>query len=57
MQTMTANAAPAPSLHQVAMRDDVRLSTDLYLPPGVAPVVVEGQTMVGGETVLAELGP
>lgn len=29
--------------------------TDLYLPPGVLPLVVEGQTMVGGETVIAEL--
>jgi phosphatidylserine decarboxylase len=28
--------------------------TDLYLPEGVAPIVVEGQTMVGGETVIAE---
>jgi phosphatidylserine decarboxylase len=31
--------------------------TDLYLPEGVRPLVAEGQTMVGGETVLAELGP
>ncbi len=31
--------------------------TDLYLPPGVAPLVAEGQTMIGGETVIAELGP
>ncbi len=30
--------------------------TDLYLPPGIRPIVVEGQTMIGGETVLAELG-
>ncbi len=30
--------------------------TDLYLPPGVRPLVAEGQTMVGGETVIAELG-
>ncbi len=30
--------------------------TDLYLPLGVAPLVVVGQTMVGGETVMAELG-
>ena len=30
--------------------------TDLYLPPGVQPLVVEGQTMIGGETVIAELG-
>lgn len=29
--------------------------TDLYLPPGVIPLVVVGQTMVGGETVIAEL--
>jgi phosphatidylserine decarboxylase len=30
--------------------------TDLYLPEGVRPLVVEGQTMLGGETVIAELG-
>lgn len=30
--------------------------TDLYLPEGVMPLVVVGQTMVGGETVMAELG-
>ncbi len=29
--------------------------TDLYLPEGVAPLVCVGQTMVGGETVMAEL--
>ena len=29
--------------------------TDLYLPEGVVPLVVDGQTMVGGETVIAEL--
>ncbi|MCA3417102.1 MAG: phosphatidylserine decarboxylase [Roseomonas sp.] len=29
--------------------------TDIYLPPGVEPMVVVGQTMIGGETVLAEL--
>jgi phosphatidylserine decarboxylase len=29
--------------------------TDLYLPVGVRPLVLEGQTMVGGETVIAEL--
>jgi phosphatidylserine decarboxylase len=29
--------------------------TDLYLPEGVLPMVVEGQTMIGGETVIAEL--
>lgn len=31
--------------------------TDLYLPDGVTPLVSEGQTMIGGETVMAELGP
>jgi phosphatidylserine decarboxylase len=30
--------------------------TDLYLPEGVLPLVSVGQTMVGGETVIAELG-
>jgi phosphatidylserine decarboxylase len=30
--------------------------TDVYLPDGVAPLVAVGQTMVGGETVIAELG-
>ena len=30
--------------------------TDLYLPVGVVPLVAEGQTMIGGETVMAELG-
>ncbi len=30
--------------------------TDLYLPVGVVPLVAEGQTMIGGETVIAELG-
>ena len=30
--------------------------TDLYLPEGALPLVVVGQTMVGGETVMAELG-
>jgi phosphatidylserine decarboxylase len=29
--------------------------TDLYLPVGIRPLVLEGQTMVGGETVIAEL--
>ena len=29
--------------------------TDIYLPPGVRPLVSVGQTMVGGETVVAEL--
>jgi phosphatidylserine decarboxylase len=28
--------------------------TDLYLPEGVRPLVVVGQTMIGGETVIAE---
>lgn len=31
--------------------------TDLYLPEGVRPLIAEGQTMVGGETVIAELAP
>ena len=31
--------------------------TDLYLPDGVRPVVVVGQTMIGGETVIANLAP
>ena len=30
--------------------------TDLYLPEGIRPLVAEGQTMIGGETVIAELG-
>jgi phosphatidylserine decarboxylase len=29
--------------------------TDLYLPPGVTPRVRIGQTMIGGETVIADL--
>jgi len=29
--------------------------TDLYLPEGVVPLVAEGQRMVGGETVVADL--
>ncbi len=29
--------------------------TDLYLPPGVVPLVAEGQRMIGAETVIAEL--
>ena len=29
--------------------------TDLYLPQGVLPLVAEGQTMIGGETVIADL--
>ncbi|HTW27622.1 MAG TPA: phosphatidylserine decarboxylase [Acetobacteraceae bacterium] len=29
--------------------------TDLYLPEGVRPLVAEGQTMIGGETVIAEV--
>ena len=28
--------------------------TDLYLPESLVPLVTEGQTMVGGETVIAE---
>jgi phosphatidylserine decarboxylase len=31
--------------------------TDIYLPAGVHPLVSLGQTMVGGETVLADLSP
>jgi phosphatidylserine decarboxylase len=31
--------------------------TDLYLPEGVRPLVAEGQKMIGGETVIAELTP
>ncbi|AHJ64733.1 Phosphatidylserine decarboxylase [Granulibacter bethesdensis CGDNIH4] len=31
--------------------------TDLYLPEGVVPLVTEGQTMIGGETVIADLTP
>jgi phosphatidylserine decarboxylase len=30
--------------------------TDLYLPEGVQPLVAVGQTTVGGETVIADLG-
>ena len=29
---------------------------DVYLPAGIEPLVAEGQTMIAGETVLAELG-
>nr|WP_321983714.1 phosphatidylserine decarboxylase [uncultured Lichenicoccus sp.] len=29
--------------------------TDLYLPPDVVPLVITGQTMIGGETVVAHL--
>ena len=29
--------------------------TDIYLPAGVLPLVSEGQTMIGGESVIAEL--
>lgn len=29
---------------------------DLYLPKGVAPLVCEGQRMIAGETVMADLG-
>jgi len=31
--------------------------TDLYLPEGVTPLVAVGQTMIGGETVIAEMTP
>ena len=30
--------------------------TDLYLPAGARLLVAEGQRMIGGETVIAELG-
>ena len=30
--------------------------TDLYLPEGVRPLVAEGQTMIGGETVRRRAG-
>lgn len=29
--------------------------TDFYLPEGVLPLIAEGQTMIGGESVIAEL--
>jgi len=29
---------------------------DVYLPEGVAPLIIEGQRMIGGETVIADLG-
>ena len=28
---------------------------DIYLPPGTAPMVIEGQRMLGGETVIADM--
>ena len=31
--------------------------TDVYLPAGLRPLVAEGQTMIGGETVIADLAP
>jgi phosphatidylserine decarboxylase len=31
--------------------------TDLYLPEGIQPLVCEGQTMIGGESVIAEISP
>jgi phosphatidylserine decarboxylase len=31
--------------------------TDVYLPEGVMPLVSIGQTMIGGETVIADLSP
>ncbi|MDP4991714.1 MAG: phosphatidylserine decarboxylase family protein, partial [Marivita lacus] len=30
---------------------------DIYLPEGVEPLVMIGQTMVAGETVIADLNP
>jgi len=29
--------------------------TDIYLPEGIYPLVIEGQRMIGGETVIADL--
>ena len=29
--------------------------TDIYLPEGVYPLIIEGQRMIGGETVIADL--
>jgi phosphatidylserine decarboxylase len=31
--------------------------TDIYLPEGIRPLVSVGQTMIGGETVIADLQP
>ena len=31
--------------------------TDVYLPEGIRPGVMEGQTMIGGETIIADLTP
>jgi phosphatidylserine decarboxylase len=31
--------------------------TDVYMPAGTRPLVSVGQIMIGGETVIAELGP
>ena len=31
--------------------------TDLYLPVGTVPLVAMGQRMIGGESVIATLGP
>ena len=31
--------------------------TDVYLPVGIRPLVAVGQTMIGGETVIADLAP
>jgi phosphatidylserine decarboxylase len=28
---------------------------DVYLPEGASPLVIEGQKMIGGETILADL--
>jgi phosphatidylserine decarboxylase len=30
--------------------------TDIYLPEGVYPLIIEGQRMIGGETPIADLG-
>jgi phosphatidylserine decarboxylase len=42
-----------PGQHYGLIRFGSRL--DVYLPPGVAALVAVGQTMVAGETVLADL--
>ncbi len=49
---------PGDTVHAGARFGIIRFGsrTDVYLPPGVTPLVAVGQTMVGGETVLASLG-
>ena len=48
---------PGDTVHAGARFGIIRFGsrTDVYLPPGVTPLVAVGQTMVGGETVLASL--